>query len=235
MPLFRKKPVVIEAIKWTGENADEVQAFLHNDHNHAAHGWVKGRHVEIGTLEGLMVASIGDWIIKGVKDEFYPCKPDIFEQTYEPVEADRKRRGEPVGWQPIETAPKDGTTILVWFKQHGAMTVCWGDRDYDHTSEYAIWLVDDHKHGPYPVRGYSRGDDTHWMPLPSAPQPAEPSPAQIRRAKLRADPAKAAALDRARERIAAELANSAEPVKVPSDLPVTEQEEEEWKRMEKRQ
>src|SRR5690625_3561752 len=62
-------------------------------------------------------------------------------------------------WQPIETAPKDGTAILVYFRQHGAMTVCWGDRDYDHTSEYATWLVDDHKHGPYPVRGYSRGDD----------------------------------------------------------------------------
>lgn len=73
-------------------------------------------------------------------------------------------------WQPIETAPKDGSTILVWFRQHGAMTVCWGDLDYDHTSEYANWLVDDHKHGPYPVRGYSRGDDTHWMPLPAPPQ-----------------------------------------------------------------
>ncbi len=85
MPLFRKKPVVIEAIKWTGENADEVQAFLHNGHPDAAHGWVKGRFVEIGTLEGLMVASVGDWIIKGVRDEFYPCKPDIFAQTYEPV------------------------------------------------------------------------------------------------------------------------------------------------------
>ncbi len=80
MPLFRKKPVVIEAIKWTGENVDEVQAFLHNGHD-----WIKGRYVEIGTLEGLMVASVGDWIIKGVKGEFYPCKPDIFAQTYEPV------------------------------------------------------------------------------------------------------------------------------------------------------
>ena len=80
----------------------------------------------------------------------------------------------PVAWQPIETAPKDGTTILVYFRQHGAMTVFWGDHDYDHTSEYATWLVEDHKHGPYPVRGYSKGDDTHWMPLPSFPHPAEP-------------------------------------------------------------
>jgi hypothetical protein len=89
MPLFRKKPVVIEAIKWTGENADEVQTFLHNGHKPFAAGWVKGRYVEIGTLEGLMVASIGDWIIRGVKDEFYPCKPDIFDQTYEPVPVSR--------------------------------------------------------------------------------------------------------------------------------------------------
>lgn len=85
------------------------------------------------------------------------------------IKADRQRRGEPVAWQPIETAPKDGTTILVYFRQHGAMTVFWGDHDYDHTSEYATWLVEDHKHGPYPVRGYSKGDDTHWMPLPLLP------------------------------------------------------------------
>ena len=82
---FRKKPVVIDAMQWTGENPDEIQAFLHDGHPHAAAGWVKGRCVEIGTLEGLMVASIGDWIIRGVQGEFYPCKPDIFAATYEPA------------------------------------------------------------------------------------------------------------------------------------------------------
>jgi len=82
---YRKKPVVIEAIQWTGENSEEVQRFLHNGHEFAADGWVKGRYVEIETLEGLMVASVGDWIIKGVVGEFYPCKPDIFEATYERV------------------------------------------------------------------------------------------------------------------------------------------------------
>ncbi len=76
---FRKKPIVIEAIMWTGENASEVQDFIGD------FGYVKGRYVDIGTLEGLMVASPGDWIIKGIKDEFYPCKPDIFEATYEEV------------------------------------------------------------------------------------------------------------------------------------------------------
>lgn len=72
-------------------------------------------------------------------------------------------------WQPIETAPKNGTTILVWFRQHGAMTVRWTDSEDDYTSEYAHWHVDDHKHGPFPVRGYEERDATHWMPLPEPP------------------------------------------------------------------
>lgn len=85
MTLYRKKPVVIEAKQWNGENADEIQTFLFDGNQHAAHGWVKGQYVEIGTLEGLMVASIGDWIIKGVAGEFYPCKPEIFAATYDEV------------------------------------------------------------------------------------------------------------------------------------------------------
>lgn len=72
-------------------------------------------------------------------------------------------------WRPIETAPKDGRTILVHFVQHGWMTVLWTDHDGDSNSPYAHWHVDDHKHGPYSVRGYLVGDDTHWMPLPPAP------------------------------------------------------------------
>jgi hypothetical protein len=83
MPQFRKKPVVIEALQWTGENKWEVQKFLGG--TDSPMGWVKGAYVDIGTLEGLMVASIGDWIIRGVKGEFYPCKPDIFAATYDPV------------------------------------------------------------------------------------------------------------------------------------------------------
>ena len=83
MAQFRKKPVVIEAVQWTGENADVIQQFLGG--TVSPFGWVKGEYVDIGTLEGLMVASTGDWIIKGVKGEFYPCKPDIFAATYEPA------------------------------------------------------------------------------------------------------------------------------------------------------
>ena len=101
MSRFRKKPVVIEAFQWlnngdhpedgpadsegkvvryfrrpdvSGETACvQCRAIYHN------HGW-------IDTFEGGHVVCVGDWIIKGVKGEFYPCKPDIFEMTYEPVE-----------------------------------------------------------------------------------------------------------------------------------------------------
>jgi hypothetical protein len=91
---YRKKPVVIEAVQWTGESHRDMYNFLEdkpNDFMHAEgknfyidHGKVAGGLV-IKTLEGEHIASIGDYIIKGVKGEFYPCKPDIFEQTYEPV------------------------------------------------------------------------------------------------------------------------------------------------------
>jgi hypothetical protein len=88
MSMFRKKPVVIEARQFTPDNADAVAA------------WCGGRverlakpsdptdvftGLDIATLEGIMRASVGDYVIKGVKGEFYPCKPDIFEATYEPV------------------------------------------------------------------------------------------------------------------------------------------------------
>jgi hypothetical protein len=91
MAKYRKKPVVIEAIRWTGTNWDEVCEFLNVPQN--GRGDVETlKHdpsrmpVIIHTLEGDMRAELGDYIIKGVKGEFYPCKPDIFEQTYEPVE-----------------------------------------------------------------------------------------------------------------------------------------------------
>ena len=90
MPKFRKKPVVIEAMQFTDEVTGRDIA-----------GWCGGRlnvsvsprdhsdvwvDITIPTLEGAMTATRGDWIIRGVAGEFYPCKPDIFEQTYEPAE-----------------------------------------------------------------------------------------------------------------------------------------------------
>ena len=76
---FRKKPVTVEAIQWTGTNMDEIGKFMDGVH------WAIADHDPvIPTLEGDMRVSLNDWIIKGVKGEFYPCKPDIFAATYDP-------------------------------------------------------------------------------------------------------------------------------------------------------
>lgn len=78
---FRKKPVVIEAVQWTGDNVDEVLEFVGGELP-----VVRDEKIFISTLEGVMRGDIGDWIIRGVKGELYPCKPDVFEATYEAVE-----------------------------------------------------------------------------------------------------------------------------------------------------
>lgn len=81
----RKKPVVIECMKWTGENSVAVKDFC-GDKVRFVPDVVLGCSVAaIKTLEGTMSATPGDIIIKGVNGEFYPCKPDIFEKTYEIV------------------------------------------------------------------------------------------------------------------------------------------------------
>lgn len=82
MAKFRKKPVVVEAVQWTGANFAEVAQLSYNIMGPYGQ---EDAHLEISTLEGRMTANKGDWIIKGVKGEVYPCKPDIFEATYEPV------------------------------------------------------------------------------------------------------------------------------------------------------
>lgn len=74
---YRKKPVVIEAVQYTGDNGADIGLFVgYADRN-------ENNQFVISTLEGKMLADVGDYIIKGVQGEFYPCKPDIFEMTYE--------------------------------------------------------------------------------------------------------------------------------------------------------
>jgi len=81
---YRKKPVFIEAQQFTDETKDRVFNWITCN---TAADFDDGKPIlKIQTLEGVMTARIGDWIIKGVNGEFYPCKPDIFEQTYELVE-----------------------------------------------------------------------------------------------------------------------------------------------------
>jgi hypothetical protein len=78
---YRKKPAVVEAVLWNGDNYKEVIDFAENKIWFDALG-----NIWIATLEGDMIAKKGDYIIKGVQGEFYPCKPDIFAETYEEVE-----------------------------------------------------------------------------------------------------------------------------------------------------
>ena len=88
---FRKKPVVIEAVQWNGNNLEEVITFTGRHDSAKDWTWehfndvVKKDGLIIFTLEGKHLASINDFIIKGVQGECYPCKPDIFEKTYERV------------------------------------------------------------------------------------------------------------------------------------------------------
>lgn len=88
---FRKKPVTIEAIQFQGnvESYLDIVAWAEASGlaNYEAFSY-RTPIMTIPTLEGAMSASAGDWIIKGVKGEFYPCKPDIFEATYEPAEGE---------------------------------------------------------------------------------------------------------------------------------------------------
>lgn len=92
---YRKKPIVIEAIQWNGNNLEEVMEFIGSKFTYEEKtSYITNEftyhcntnYLAINTLEGRMKVSKGDYIIKGVKGEFYPCKPDIFEQTYEVVE-----------------------------------------------------------------------------------------------------------------------------------------------------
>lgn len=128
---YRKKPVVIEAYQTDKE-------------------------MDIETLEGTMHASVGDYIITGVRGEQYPCKPDIFEQTYEPADAPtaspwhRVEDGLPRGQELVIVAVKDtaGDTPF-WYTQCGWITT---DGEY--------WIVDNE------ICDYV----VAWMPLPEPPK-----------------------------------------------------------------
>lgn len=86
---FVKKPVEIEAIQFTEDTAMDIVQWLTDNGqpgNWETAGGVLSR-IEIETLEGVFLASPGDWVIRGIKGEFYPCKPDIFEASYDEVKS----------------------------------------------------------------------------------------------------------------------------------------------------
>ena len=92
---FRKKPVEIEAMRFDGLNTEELLDWIEPHFAESPAEDVGGTVIDpseselayftIETMEGMMRADPGDWIIRGVQGEFYPCKPDIFTETYEPV------------------------------------------------------------------------------------------------------------------------------------------------------
>lgn len=86
MTKYRKKPVVIEAVEWTGANHLITETFMKGSGARISYANKQLGEIIIPTLEGDMTASVGDFIIKGVNGEFYPCKPDIFQKTYEKVD-----------------------------------------------------------------------------------------------------------------------------------------------------
>lgn len=88
---LRKKPIEVDAVQFTDENKDRVYLWAKEIQNNVTHGWEHGKPcLLIPTLEGVMTCSIGDYLIKEPFPtdwrKIYPCKPDIFEKTYEPVE-----------------------------------------------------------------------------------------------------------------------------------------------------
>ena len=79
---YKTKPCEIEAVQWTGQNIKEIMQFTTDKDN--IH--IKDGELLVSPLEGDMKASVGDYIIKGLRGEYYPCKPDVFCKKYEPCE-----------------------------------------------------------------------------------------------------------------------------------------------------
>lgn len=83
---YKTKPCEIEAIQFIGDNLKEIEEFAGKSCVGARFQGKNCIGLTIDTLEGLVTASVGDYIIKGLRGEFYPCKPDVFEKTYEAVD-----------------------------------------------------------------------------------------------------------------------------------------------------
>lgn len=93
MARYRTKPCEIEALEWNGHNLEEIKEFVGDSliYDIIDTAWQVGKgiphvNMKIKTLEGDMIASKGDFIIKGLRGELYPCKPDVFHKKYELVE-----------------------------------------------------------------------------------------------------------------------------------------------------
>lgn len=126
MGRYRKKPVVIDAVQWTGENWAEIEAF--GDKVLPLARVAAIGYIVVETAEGPLKVQTGDWIIRDVKGEFYPCKPDIFALTYDPAEAPpwlieialrvagaKAARNNGIRLDTSRLAADDANAVLKWF------------------------------------------------------------------------------------------------------------------------
>ena len=79
---YRRRPIEVEAVRWTGDNFDEVAEFVNGEaiYQDAESNWV------VATPHGAVLADLGDWIVKDVRGQFYPCVDEVFAETYEEAE-----------------------------------------------------------------------------------------------------------------------------------------------------
>ena len=141
---YKKKPVVVEAVQWTGNNRAEMCEFIDSE----VFEIIPRVGLVIHTLEGDHHASPGDYIIKGVNGEFYPCKPDIFAKTYESATLTP-----PNEWVSVDNKlPKNGVPVLIgnphW--DYPVVASCAG---------YGVWMDSWHQKMTF--------TPTCWMPLPA--------------------------------------------------------------------
>ena len=163
---YRKKPVVVEAVQWTGNNHADMCEFIDPE----VFEIIPRVGLVIHTLEGDHHASPGDYIIKGVSGEFYPCKPDIFAKTYEAV---LPTLTPPNEWVSVEERLPDkyGEYIVCACDEGGPIDEqIWGDTVVvfaDYYDGTFIWYEGN--------REYDISDIvTHWMPLPAPPDRRPP-------------------------------------------------------------
>lgn len=151
---WRKKPVVIDAVQFDGslEGYKAVERFVGETLSATGSG---GGWLSIPTLEGALIASPGDWIIRGVKGEFYPCKPDIFADTYEPASSSSSARA-PEAAQDIRVV-HDALAFLKSVIQSGEAWTPKCQATYDFAGDALDRLGD--SHGRTPSAGASSTED----------------------------------------------------------------------------
>ena len=151
MTKYRKKPVVVEAVQYTGDNHAEACEFLGADHIGTTEAGVF-----IRTIEGEMRAPIGHWLIRGVKGEHYGCAPDVFAATYEPADSPTGRTT--FDWEDRTTWPPEDELVMLFGRggHRRGLRALYLDEDepvfYDEDND-----LDD---------GIEPGDELSWEALP---------------------------------------------------------------------